>query len=208
MKNKSCFTRRLNQNKLSCRKVVMRHLRIFVSVGMINERKEIRRSRIETFRDDRLLLNNSYGFTLIELLAVVLIIGILAAVALPQYQKAVGKARFAELISFGNAIQKAEEAYYLANGAYTSRMDELSLEVSQNNYSMQLSNSYFIIARNGFAPYYVMYFERHPSTIFQGRKECRVSNNQLNSITRQICAGVTGANEGTGDNYSLWVFQK
>ena len=73
--------------------------------------------------------NDNKGFTLIELLVVVLIIGILAAVALPQYQKAVLKSRYTQLMTFGKAIEQAVESYHLANGVYPTRFDELAIDL-------------------------------------------------------------------------------
>lgn len=69
-----------------------------------------------------------HGFTLIELLVVVLIIGILSAVALPQYQKAVAKSRFTQLQLAGKSLKDAMEVYYLANGAYPTRWANVDIE--------------------------------------------------------------------------------
>lgn len=60
--------------------------------------------------------NNKKAFTLIELLVVVLIIGILSAVALPQYTFAVEKARFAEAEQTVGALQKAIDIWLLETG--------------------------------------------------------------------------------------------
>ena len=66
------------------------------------------------------LFNNAAsGFTLIELLVVVLIIDILAAVALPQYQKAVARASFLEISLLANHLWEAEQVYFYENGTYT-----------------------------------------------------------------------------------------
>ena len=62
-----------------------------------------------------MLYNVKRGFTLIEMLVVVLIIGILAAIALPQYQKAVEKARAAEAVTRISQLEKAIDLWRLTN---------------------------------------------------------------------------------------------
>ncbi|WP_432634297.1 type IV pilin protein [Candidatus Avelusimicrobium sp.] len=69
------------------------------------------------------------GFTLIELLVVVLIIGILAGVAVPQYTKAVLKARYTELQTTIFAFKNASEVYYMANGDYPHSWEDTDLDL-------------------------------------------------------------------------------
>ena len=58
---------------------------------------------------------NKQGFTLIELLVVVLIIGILSAIALPQYESAVEKSRMSEAMINAKAISDAAQRYFQAD---------------------------------------------------------------------------------------------
>ena len=87
------------------------------------------------------------GFTLIELLVVVLIIGILAAMALPQYMKAVEKSRAAEGVQLLRALMNAEKIYQMATGNYTYDLTALDIEmpnISTNTSRIATSRNFRI----------------------------------------------------------------
>jgi len=77
------------------------------------------------------------GFTLLELLVVVLIIGILTAIAVPRYQLAVEKARATEGLTIVRALRDAQFSYYLSHGQYSNDINYLDLEIpgSDENYA-------------------------------------------------------------------------
>lgn len=84
------------------------------------------------------------GFTLIELLVVVLIIGILSAVALPQYQKAVDKARATEALTGLKSLADASNVYYLANGNYTGlTLDTLDVQMPAEGKDFTFSSAIY-----------------------------------------------------------------
>lgn len=74
-------------------------------------------------------MKNRQGFTLIELLVVILIVGILAAIAVPMYQKSVENARVTEALIMVKNIADANKLFYLANGDYTWDLRELDVEI-------------------------------------------------------------------------------
>ena len=98
-------------------------------------------------------MQNKQAFTLIELLVVVLIIGILAAVALPQYKMAVVKSRLAAIKPMMSALKNAEEIYYMANGDYVYDFTNIELDIDHNctvvatwdKSAIKCENTYFVI---------------------------------------------------------------
>ena len=98
---------------------------------------------------------NNKGFTLIELLVVVLIIGILAAIALPQYMKAVEKSRATEAITLLSNIANAEKIYEMGMGTFTNDLSALDITFNNMSSSKTFGTNNFnfeVITPSGNAP--------------------------------------------------------
>jgi type IV pilus assembly protein PilA len=82
------------------------------------------------FSETTMPSSNRRGFTLIELLIVVVIIGVLAAIAVPKFQNTKGKANAASLRADLRNLVTAEEAYFYDNSAYTTDMTALNIRMT------------------------------------------------------------------------------
>ena len=115
-----------NKVKTSCKQGVTKDviLNLFQDIHLLKSA-----SKEEMLK--RVPHDNRRGFTLIELLVVVLIIGILAAVAIPQYQKTVQKARMTEFVVSLYSIGRALKLYRLENGTFPDKSLESLFDPSK-----------------------------------------------------------------------------
>ena len=162
------------------------------------------------------------AFTLIELLVVVLIIGILAAIALPKYEKAVEKARASEALLNLKHIQQALELKYLEDPNYRDIMEDGNLTYSDivglsggiwnsNGYAYCTEHFYYIFETPDIGAYrsntidadcsgysdvlYSIYIQVPPETGWESYKNCLAATDAGYSL----CKGLEGQGFTTVD---------
>lgn len=147
-------------------------------------------------------MKNKQAFTLIELLIVVLIIGILAAVALPQYQKAVAKSRFAALKPIAKSIKDAEEIYYNEHGNYGALAD-LDVQAPAGSVSVSETTGHdYVRASSSSGNRYTVYFNH--SDNFAGNVYCEAEKD--NTIAEAVCVAEQGVDtELVQDGHKLYL---
>ena len=92
--------------------------------------------------------NANEGFTLIELLVVIIIVGTLAAVALPSLLGQIGKARETEAKNGLGTINRAQQAYHFEKQTFSPFLTNAQLAV-QNSLGVILSSDYYSFQING-----------------------------------------------------------
>jgi len=74
------------------------------------------------------------GFTLVELAVVVVIIGVLAAFAVPRFLASVERSKAAEAFNYLAAVQSAQERYHARQGSYAANLTDLDIKLSTPKY--------------------------------------------------------------------------
>ena len=164
---------------------------------------------------------NIGGFTLIELLVVVLIIGILSAVALPMYQKTVEKAKGVQAITLVRSLYQAQEAYRMANGTYSEKLENLDIEFPRTEKQENsvpgrnddfLSNGEWDVSINSDSPLENTSCVDRLTGNYKGSGFCIQAGSLPNSASKEwrlgelVCREVVGSYTGTPGSYCQKIF--
>ncbi len=80
------------------------------------------------------VLSNNKGFTLVELAVVVIIIGVLAAFAVPKFRDAVERSKASEAFNYLSTVRASQERYHARNSTYASDLTKLDVSLSAPKY--------------------------------------------------------------------------
>jgi prepilin-type N-terminal cleavage/methylation domain-containing protein len=153
------------------------------------------------------------GFTLIELLVVVVIIGILAAIALPKYQLAVAKSRMSEAIVILKNIKQAADNYEMATNKKPESFKDLDIALPNCNADFTSCSSNAVIYTISIASSYIFAY-------LKGRRlflERNLNNNILwcafpinDSFGRKVCEAISGGGpvDHSGSSISYIIVSK
>ena len=150
------------------------------------------------------------GFTLIELLTVILIIGILAAIAWPMYETAVDTSRYSQLKTIVRSVKDAAEVAYLAQGHYPDSLEDMDVELpavcvlDKDDPTFAVCDKFYINYLDGldrnvvgsmnpsstsFSALgdYVAYVQWLDNSTLMGKQECRT--NSTSERMKKLCEG-------------------
>ena len=156
------------------------------------------------------------GFTLIELLVVVLIIGILAAIALPQYKMAVRKTEFAQIQAITNALFDAQNRYFLLHNSFAHELETLDVNLpsgydiyihpntlkfyilpNKTICTLNTGDNIYCATKDRKNAYFVVPFQSPlSSSSMAGKKYCWACSLDTTDQYNKLCKNVTGQEEG------------